>query len=342
MYDGATTASVTLSDDRIAGDVLSLAYTGAAFDTKAVGSGKAVNVTGISVTGTDAGNYTFNTDAATTADITAKGLTVDGLTAANKVYDGTTTATLNTAGAALVGVVAGDTVDLDTAAAAGTFADKNVGVAKAVTISTLNLTGADAGNYILTPPSLTANITAKALTVTATANDKIYDGTTAASVLLADNRISGDMLTKAYTAANFNNKNVGTGKAVDVTGITVTGTDAGNYTFNTTAAATANITPKVLMVTAHGIDKVYDGTTAATVTLSDNRIAGDVLVLAYTAATFATADIGTNIVVTVTGISVTGADRANYFFAPFNTTAVTIANITGSTRYIFLPVVQNP
>ena len=37
--------------------------------------------------------------------VTAKALTVAGITANNKVYDGTTTATLNTAGASLVGVV---------------------------------------------------------------------------------------------------------------------------------------------------------------------------------------------------------------------------------------------
>jgi hypothetical protein len=40
-------------------------------------------VTGISVTGTDAANYTFNTTAATTADITARALTV-GATGQNK------------------------------------------------------------------------------------------------------------------------------------------------------------------------------------------------------------------------------------------------------------------
>jgi len=52
---------------------------------------------------------------------------------------------------------------------------------------------------------------------------------------------------------------VGTGKPVSVSGISISGTDAGNYTFNTTASATANITAKSLTVSASGINKVYDG-----------------------------------------------------------------------------------
>jgi len=54
-------------------------------------------------------------------------------------------------------------------------------------------------------------------------------------VTLSDNRVAGDVLTIAYTTASFADSLVGTAKPVSVTGITVTGTDAGNYTFNTTA-----------------------------------------------------------------------------------------------------------
>ena len=44
----------------------------------------------------------------------------------------------------------------------------------------------------------------------------------------------GDDLTLSYATASFADKNVGTGKPVSVSGINVTGGDAGNYTFNTT------------------------------------------------------------------------------------------------------------
>src|SRR5213078_3886838 len=102
--------------------------------------------------------------------------------------------------------------------------------------------------------------------------NKVYDGTTAATVALSDNRVSGDVFTDSDTSAAFSDKNVGTGKTVTVSGISISGTDAGNYTFNTTAATTANITARALTITATGVNKVYDGTTTATVTLADNRV----------------------------------------------------------------------
>ena len=68
-----------------------------------------------------AGNYTL-TQPTTTANITAAALTVTGITAQNKVYNGTTAATLNLANAQLSGALSGDTVSLVTTGAAGTFA----------------------------------------------------------------------------------------------------------------------------------------------------------------------------------------------------------------------------
>jgi hypothetical protein len=81
-------------------------------------------------------------------------------------------------------------------------------------------------------------------------------------------------LATTYTTATFSDKNVGNGKAVSVSGISISGTDAGNYTFNAAATTVADITGKALTVTATGIDKVYDGNATATVTLSDNRTCG--------------------------------------------------------------------
>ncbi len=47
-----------------------------------------------------------------TGNITPAALTVTGVTANNKVYDGTTAATLNIGSAALSGVISGDAVTL--------------------------------------------------------------------------------------------------------------------------------------------------------------------------------------------------------------------------------------
>jgi filamentous hemagglutinin family protein len=319
VYDGGTIATVTLLDNRVAGDVLTASNTAASFGDKNVGTGKAVSVSGIGITGTDAGNYTVNSTAATTANITQRALTVSA-TGSNKVYDGGTTAGVTLAD----NRVAGDVLTASNTAA--NFADKNVGTSKAVSVSGIGITGADAGNYSAnTTAATTANITQRALTVGATGSNKVYDGGTAAGVTLADNRVAGDMLTASNTAANFADKNVGTGKAVSVSGIGITGTDAGNYSVNTTAATTADITQRALTVSATGQNRGYDGGTVATVTLSDNRVAGDVLSASNTAASFLDKNVGIGKTVNVSGIGISGTDAGNY---SANTTAATTADIT--------------
>jgi len=61
-----------------------------------------------------------------------------------------------------VGVVGSDNVTLNTGSAAGAFVDANVGTGKTVTVSGLTISGDDVGNYSLTQPTTTANITASA------------------------------------------------------------------------------------------------------------------------------------------------------------------------------------
>ena len=71
MFNGTTNANVTLSDNRIAGDILAVSFANARFADPNVGRNKPVTVTGISISGTDAANYVLqSTTAMTTADIT--------------------------------------------------------------------------------------------------------------------------------------------------------------------------------------------------------------------------------------------------------------------------------
>jgi len=259
VYDGTTNATVTLTDTRVSGDVLTASYAAASFTNKIVGNAKPVNVNGIAISGTDSANYLLAaTTASTSANITAATLTVSGITAANKVYDAKTTATLNVGGAVLVGIISGDTVTSSTGSATGAFANKNVGTGKSVTISGLTIAGASAANYKLTQPTATANITTRTLTVTAAGVNRIYDGTTVATVTLSDNRIAGDVLSESYVAVAFADKNVANGKNVNVSGLAISGTDAGNYALaSTTAATTANITKAMLTVTADNLSRPY-------------------------------------------------------------------------------------
>jgi len=62
----------------------------------------------------------------------------------------------------------------------------------------------------------------------------------------------------------------GIGKTVSVSGISISEPISGNYALqNTTASTTADITARALVVSATGVNKVYDGNTTATVTLSE-------------------------------------------------------------------------
>jgi len=113
---------------------------------------------------------TNNTVAIPNSTVNQKALTIAGLTANNKVYDAATTATLSGT-AALVGVESGDVVTLGGSASAS-FATAAVGTAKAVTVTGYSISGGSAANYTLTQPAgLTADITAKALTISEIATD---------------------------------------------------------------------------------------------------------------------------------------------------------------------------
>jgi hypothetical protein len=243
VYDATTGAQVTLNDDRVAGDALSISYLSASFDDRHVGIGKTVRVEGIRLDGGDAGNYTLDTTIlATTASIEPKQIS-GSFTAADKIYDGTSDATISSR--TLAGLLGDDVVILNGAAR---FADKQVGQDKLVTGTGFSLSGGDAGNYVLTESSLTsvATIRPRPLALRATGVDKAYDGTTNALVILTDDRVAGDMLSISYTSASFIDFGIGTTKPVIVSGIAVSGPDLGNYLVSTTMLETnASITPNL-------------------------------------------------------------------------------------------------
>ncbi len=162
-------------------------------------------------------------------------------TADDKTYDGTTTATPNFDTS---GINGGDSVSF--AYSSADFSDKDVGTGKSVSITGVSLTGADASDYTLdtSSTSATADITPLALGVSATAQNKIYDATTTATLssLTLSGVIYGDSVSVSNTGADFSDANVAAGKTVTVTGISLSGTDAGNYTVSSSTTTTADIT----------------------------------------------------------------------------------------------------
>jgi len=339
VYDGYTSATVLTRSlsGTIMDDVVSLTGGSATFSDKSVGNGKTVALTGASLAGTDSGNYVLDSVSTTTANITALHIT-GSFSADNKVYDGNTSATVLTR--SLSGTISGDMVSLDGGTA--TFNDKTVGTGKTVTLAGASLTGGDAANYALDSVATTiADITAKNLTINgAVAQSKTYDSYTTATVDFMGASlvgvVFGDMVTinsSAY-AANFNDKNVGTGKAVTVTGVALSGGDAGNYTVSQPSGLSANITVLHITGSFTASNKVYDSNTSATVlTRSLNgAISGDMVSLAGGTATFSDKTVATGKTVTLAGASLTGTNAGNYELDSVSTTTadITALHITGS------------
>jgi len=309
VYDGTTAATLSggTLQGLVSGDTVTLAQSGHYAD-KNVGPGKGVTATD-TLGGDDAGNYSITQPTGLTGSVTPKAVTVSGTTVVDKVYDGTTSATLT--GGSLSGLVSGDTVTLTQT---GNFADKNAGTAKDVTAAD-SLGGADAGNYSITQPTgLTGSVTPKAITVTGTTvADKVYDGTTSASLTggTLQGLVSGDTVTLAQSG-QFVDKNAGTAKAVTATD-TLGGGDAGNYSITQPANLIGTVTPKAITVTGTTVvDKVYDGMTSAALiggTLQ-GLVSGDTVTLTQ-AGQFADKNAGTAKAVTATDV-LSGSDAGNY------------------------------
>ncbi|MFZ4545005.1 MAG: beta strand repeat-containing protein, partial [Saprospiraceae bacterium] len=124
---------------------------------------------GLSITISSAGVATVTLITAANANsVSPKALTITGITANNKTYDANVNASVSGT-ADYAGLANGETFSV-VGSPIAVFNDKNVGNAKSVTVTGYSTPST---NYILSPTTLTANITAAALTVSgASAQDK--------------------------------------------------------------------------------------------------------------------------------------------------------------------------
>jgi autotransporter-associated beta strand protein len=210
-----------------------------------------------SITATFAGDVTFGPSVSPgfIYAVSAKPVTITGLAASNKEYDGTATATLT--GGTLSGVLGGDPVTV--VAGSGTFASANAGT-WAVTASGFSLGGGSAGNYLLSaqPTVANASITARPLVLTGT---RVYDGTAAATAanLTIMNQVSGDDLTLTGSA-DLAGKDVGAqallaNSATPVRVQSATGFSSGSSSTSfavTLSAAPANGNTLVAVISTRG------------------------------------------------------------------------------------------
>ena len=129
-----------------------------------------------------------------TATIKAKQLTISETTVADKVYDGTTDATVMTG--TLAGLVSGDETSVSVSAT-GTFADKNAGSDKTVTI-VYSLTGALANNYLAPKDeTATAMINKKELDLTEVPSRE-YNGDNRIQKLTSEGCVEGEKVVVMY------------------------------------------------------------------------------------------------------------------------------------------------
>ncbi len=220
--DGAITYAVTAGTDVV--DVDS--------STGALTIKKAGTAT-VTIRAAETSDYATTTKSVT-INVAQKDVTITGLGAANKVYDGSNSATV-TGTPVVAGKVGSD--DVTVTGGTATFDNKNVGAGKTVTFSGYGLGGTAAGNYNLTaqPASVTAEITAKEVTVTSiTAANRSYEKDNLEVTLTGGTLsgvITGDTVTidLANAKGKMANANAGTGKAVTVTGVALGGADKDNY-----------------------------------------------------------------------------------------------------------------
>ena len=259
IYDGTTAVTVAGSPayEGLVNNE-SFAVSGSvswAFADKQVGSGKPLTRTG-NFTAPSA-NYTIAAQPALTASITAKPLTVTGASVTTKIYDTTTAATIT--GAALVGVVAGDSV---TVSGGGTFNNANAGENKPVTAS-LTLGGADAANYTLTQPALTGTITKADQTITFAE----LPGKNLGDAPFSLTGTANSGLPVSYTSSNPGVASVSdstvTVLSVGTTTITATQSGDGNYNAAASVPRTLTVTDAPSLIAGWDFQTTTNGGTAA-------------------------------------------------------------------------------
>jgi gliding motility-associated-like protein len=263
VYDGNVNATLSATNYSFTGkvgtdDVALNNPVAGTYSSKNVGN-RTVSVSGLALTGADAANYTLSaTNLSTAGTITGASIVPSLAGTITKVYDGNVSAALTAANYSFTGKAALDDVALNNPVA-GAYDSKNAGN-RSVNVTGLALTGADAANYSLSTTSLTAQgsiTTASIVPALVGPVTKIYDGTPVANLTGANYSFTGKVGTDNVALNNpltgtYNNKNAGTAKTVVVSGLNLTGTDAGNYTLGSTALSisTAVISPQGLTITA--------------------------------------------------------------------------------------------
>jgi len=244
-----------------------------------------------------------------TVTIAKKSVTVSGITADNKVYDGTDNATLAYTDVNYSGILTGDDLGVATT---GTFSDANAGTGKTVTLGTLTLSGTDVDNYTLSTNSqktATADITPKPVTLTWNDYSNLtYDGNAKNVTATAGDLVSGDNCTVTVTG----------GTQTNAGGYTATATGLSNQNYKLPGSGTTQpytIQKKPVTVTAATVSGVLIAYTGAQVKPALNITCTDELT------------INTDYTITYRD-NINAGDNASYTVAPVDSSNYTFVAVT--------------
>jgi len=169
VYDGsnapASTSAGTLSG-LVGSQQLGVTAVASAYPATAVGTYPSVSVSYILRDGANGGvasNYSLASSTAP-ASVTQRPVQISGLSPVDKVYDGTTSVTIN-GSATLASAISGDDIRLE-GTATFAFAQANAGSNVPINTTGLSLAGSSSSNYELSPTTLAANILKAPQTIT--------------------------------------------------------------------------------------------------------------------------------------------------------------------------------
>ena len=297
----------------------------ARFDLPGVVQDATVEVSDLALAGDDAGNYSLEPAASVAGcSIEPKGLSLDP-SSLSKTYDKTTDAGLSEA--VLAGVVDGDEVSVDVSKAKGSFDASRASDSATVTVEGLALSGASAGNYSIADPLTVegCSIEPKALDLDPAPFGRFYDGSTAANLSRAvlagvfdGDEVAADV---SKASASFDAPGASDDVAVTVTGLSLSGRAAGNYSIADPLTVNGcSIEPKELGFSCPPLSKVYDGSElvalegfSLTGVVSGDSVSAD---LSNARAAFGSPDVADGATVRVSGLALAGDDAANYWLEP--------------------------
>lgn len=309
-----------------------------------VDNGISISLTGVTLSGAQSGNYTIASTVNNQAIgiITPKNLTAAIVGNPTKTYDRTNAAALTSANFSLSGFVSGE--GATATQKTGTYGSPNAG-SRTVTASlapgdfTAN-GGTLLSNYKLPTEATGAGTINKApVTISGvTANNKMYDTTTAASLntfsATLNGIVAGDIINLDSTGASvvFASPDAGTGITVTATGFALS--DDTNYLLTQPTGLSANIATANLTLTR--VERVYNAGTSlagSSYTL-DGVLGGDTVTVDASgiSGSFADKNVNTGISLSLTGLALSGTHANNYVINSTVTDAqigvITPANLT--------------